>query len=1178
LFVSVEHLDGSFIENENQVTKCLTAGVNYEYAGSALPSRFPHLVSSLSIDDKLLKFTLEVKEGPKLQAKGITRVKARLVLGDVEATVTPAALRTITESADQLNATLKKSSADGIERQVDSVAKPTTSYHVKLRLTSVRCLLRDVDIFAAIALTETGFRLAKSPQRRLQGQRSELIGRCGNIQVLWVRDFEAGRGIELFGKREVHSPIMFVRLRTQETSESENGGWIVESPPTSVDVDIDSLVLGMHLGIRIEGLSVSVTPESLDSIGCRLVRMGKSIQYQKSTLGASAKLIRIEKPRRQKMRWRVDCLLKKSFVSFQDKVEFRDDFLTTEVAQEKLSASFAACVVVQPTESLSNEASVQVHVQDASLIKSPGDVAIVEPISFVLDIVAPLVKKFPKSSRNPLLHLREGSPWAVILPPSVPKIEGRIKCQVDVSCSLLSEIKIRFSPSTLRVLLELLASFSLSLKILRATDVEEKGGSSSRNESKEKGHSIGVALTAGTASFAIVREAQTPIGATRRAETAVLFCVEGIQFVTSMSFPTVSFEAVMAYCSVIDYSHRAGIHTLKAGYRYLNASPAASSFVEVQCSVNKVAGQRHLHSSVQVGDIQFLPLPSCVRAIIDFIEESKRPKAEQNGGNPQGTANPVQNALGIATVAFEARSGLFECILSSRDLPRHLREMSNHPIGVVTLRLKVSGRGLIQLKDFQSLIASGDDFIGGSVSAGVENSLSRYLNDRIVGSATGVFSELEVAVTNFQVLRTTISRSITVPIVFAVKPPLIGEQRITNAFNFTLVHRAACSSFSAREASEPSATFSIAHSLDISADTVDVLLYISQSAGGVHDAIRTSAIPILDLLKKKDEGGQSKPTNNAGFRETILCAAFSCSLSIEGFVVTCVPGGATRLTESPIVKLSLSSLSGGLATTPISTEWNLLQKASDQPASPITNVKVRHIFAGGWLVCGVSGYYNNRRLVEWEPFVEPWKLELLLGADVSRATKLGPLLDDKPWHNRTAVRLQRQPSNPLDFGGSRLRDIGRLLRSPFQTDSSGKTNVIDTPKAVQSDIDFCYLVLTSMSAEIVSRATLQRGPFDRSVLSSLLPHDKPIQWLRQFGYPTESDLSVKELLHHPALICKLVDSAPLNLNLTGALLENLSDYLGKGNDGNARRLAPHWIRNDSGLVSTVFLELCPSLY
>jgi hypothetical protein len=488
---------------------------------------------------------------------------------------------------------------------------------------------------------------------------------------------------------------------------------------------------------------------------------------------------------------------------------------------------------------------------------------------------------------------------------------------------------------------------------------------------------------------------------------------------------------------------------------------------------------------------------------------------------------------------------------------------------------------VLQIKDFKSLDSWGKDVLWSSTNGGVENSLARYLDDRVVGSGIGIgiLSELEVSITDFQVLRTTILKSYTVPIAFSVKPPLIGEQRVTNAFNFSLVHRAACSLFmDGREASNFTDSICAAHSLEIRAGSIDVLLYIAQSSGGVNDALRTSALPIVDLLRIKESAEQAKPDlKKDGIKEAIVGAAFACSIKIEGFMVTCVPGGATRLTESPIVKISLAKLSGGLAMTPVSADWKLFPRTGNEPASNITDVKVKHLFAGGWLRVDISGYYNNRRLVEWEPFLEPWRLEMLFGADLSRASDVGPLLEDKPWHAPPEVRLQPQRPHPLDFGGSRLRDIGRLLRSPFQTDNnSGKVNVTDSPKTLQSDTDFCYLMLISMSSETLSRATYPRGPLVRSISSSLLPHDRPVPWLSQFGYPAEPDINSKDLMHHPAITFRLGDSAALNLNLTGALLENLADYLGIDESGGARRLAPHWIRNDSGLVSAWQIQVVPT--
>lgn len=36
----------------------------------------------------------------------------------------------------------------------------------------------------------------------------------------------------------------------------------------------------------------------------------------------------------------------------------------------------------------------------------------------------------------------------------------------------------------------------------------------------------------------------------------------------------------------------------------------------------------------------------------------------------------------------------------------------------------------------------------------------------------------------------------------------------------------------------------------------------------------------------------------------------------------------------------------------------------------------------GWMGCQVTGYYHNRRLVAWEPFIEPWMANVRFGIDL----------------------------------------------------------------------------------------------------------------------------------------------------------------------------------------------------
>jgi len=289
-----------------------------------------------------------------------------------------------------------------------------------------------------------------------------------------------------------------------------------------------------------------------------------------------------------------------------------------------------------------------------------------------------------------------------------------------------------------------------------------------------------------------------------------------------------------------------------------------------------------------------------------------------------------------------------------------------------------------------------------------------------------------------------------------------------------------------------------------------------------------------------------------------------------------VPGGATQLTESPLVKLVLSDLSCGVAASPLSS-CSDLQEVPEKELVP--SLTFKHLLAGGWMNCEVSGSYQNRRLVTWEPFLEPWRFEILMGSNLTLAAKLNPVLDKSeplPREEEPSLPSHSSPSRPQ----GRLRDIGRLLRSPFRGDTIPSKVYASTvsKSSIDTDTDFCYMWLMTISSNTVSSA-LYPGLFPGGQPPlSVLPAKHPVVWLYQFGYPTRADSDPKELLSGPMVNCRITDAMPLNINITGALIENLSDYLMKPEQAKTRHLAPHWIRNDSGLVGSFSYALLTSSF
>jgi len=288
------------------------------------------------------------------------------------------------------------------------------------------------------------------------------------------------------------------------------------------------------------------------------------------------------------------------------------------------------------------------------------------------------------------------------------------------------------------------------------------------------------------------------------------------------------------------------------------------------------------------------------------------------------------------------------------------------------------------------------------------------------------------------------------------------------------------------------------------------------------------------------------------------------------FHLNSVPGGATQLTESPIVKFALMDLSCGFAAVN-----SLGKELSIENLDPVPNISAKHLLTGGWLQCEVSASYHNRRLVMWEPFIEQWKFEIVFGFDISSASQLHPALESGAglWISHQEQPNSSRPS-PLDLSAERLRDIGKLLRSPFQNEKRAKKESnADFSTFLNSESDFCYLALLLKAQDHIRSAIYSDGSSGLSV--SILPGSRPQSWLNQFGFP---NLGQNELGKHPMLVCQISDSMPLNINLTGALIENLTEYLSEQQQGKTGHLAPHCIRNISGLVSThelmLFTALC----
>jgi hypothetical protein len=149
-----------------------------------------------------------------------------------------------------------------------------------------------------------------------------------------------------------------------------------------------------------------------------------------------------------------------------------------------------------------------------------------------------------------------------------------------------------------------------------------------------------------------------------------------------------------------------------------------------------------------------------------------------------------------------------------------------------------------------------------------------------------------------------------------------------------------------------------------------------------------------------------------------------------------------------------------------------------------------------------------------------------------------------------------------------LREFGRLFRAPFQSAQSSKPTQNET--VFISQTDFCYLMLASTTRTTMLSVLYPKSdnrPEKEERLFSSLPGKNPMDWLYGFGLPGFPRNDGRESTDQYSVSCLLSDVRPLNINLTGALIENVLGYLDNVKQDGFRTVAPHWIRNDTGMVS-----------
>ena len=353
---------------------------------------------------------------------------------------------------------------------------------------------------------------------------------------------------------------------------------------------------------------------------------------------------------------------------------------------------------------------------------------------------------------------------------------------------------------------------------------------------------------------------------------------------------------------------------------------------------------------------------------------------------------------------------------------------------------------------------------------------------------------------------------------------------------------------------------SIGIHLDV--EDVDILWHVTRSKFGISDALHHSVEPLRNVKQKHPPVGkqqdfdfsslqasnpihhreQSEPPNNGGMMPEKLRLFFNdsmivFSIRVQSIQLTCVPGNAKEI-QSPIMKLRISALRLGASIVNCQHfEGERFDKIDDPD-----------LYFSSWLDFDLSGHYHNRRLVLWEPLIETWSGNLALMVNMNDA--FGPV---KHYQGDDLLESSGGATNT-----NRLVRFIEGMNTP-DNDRNEEVSAEDSQSSGEVSKYICHLLQCITNRRHLELA-LHPSAYHRALNSR--------ETFLHNGLPMNDDTSVAFFFSNGKarhLSPNLgVQTLPLNINVTGALIENVGLVLSDRQSD--RHIAPHYICNETGLT------------
>eukprot|EP00977_Amphora_coffeiformis_P007537 scaffold1650_cov163-Amphora_coffeaeformis.AAC.3 len=1155
IFLSNESLSSGV--NESGIEKSqhvFVGGPIDDYNTDLLSSRFPHLIPPPSVDEKLFRVAITIfKAKPGADQSRLFRV--RVAIGDFQLTPRPYYVKAVRSFTSQLKG--KRESRLLNDSRLDEgrtkTSQPNQFYYDSL-VTLSSCKIVDGDGAAvATVVGDVTLRISGATTPQVYKDRSQIDLKWGGLQLLYFGEPGVSQPVEIFCKRDAYAPMMRVRIRAQKVLPGDEAGWVIGKSRipnggvlTAPNVEF---IRHIHVSIQVEALTLTISPEILTA----LLACKDSWSIQSAHRNDP-------KPPNKMLRMRLDAMVRKVSVLGAGSV---DDLLSEDAAGQKvlLHAGLNAALQIDPGKNL----VARTKLNGISLTFPDDQIPFLNPFSITILADRQSDGQTKSHQATPIIEAPDNFVW--ICDQAQPEYP-RFSDKTDISCDLLitclgSQCDLNVNPKT--------ASFVTALSSRLVEYFKKETGAKANNSLGKKSLALHMRMTFDRIQVSCFEQKHAKLS--RSSAPQFRLGADKVMVVFRKRKLDKSVWASVEEIESIDFPHRRGIQSLGRstlhGTRTIAVDEQRPMF-EVEATFNRADEKIVADLSVCFGRFQILVLPSLLRSILTFKREFLLAFGAAHGNETRKSPDEVKRTdlilEGPARVQIAMKFVALEILLPTRDVSRSIREGAGD-VGVVSVRCGLEYRNSFSANDFGRLmdIENMENVSVHDVKTAIEDFVARRMEQSQTGNVVNMSTEL--LVTDFQILRTAMRVPSSDPIVFDTARSSSREQRVTNSFSVAFRYELVFTVFE-RSLHHGGTTkkITVSQAAEVKAEFVDILLYIARSDRGINTAIEATVRPVLALLKggKNTQVENAQPDRLSSLMQILATSTSVAAFRIEGVQVTCVPGGATRLTESPIIKFTLFRIAAGCgivgqAAPPdvrltSSTNLNGINTASPK--------EYRHVIAGAWLSCEISAYYHNRRLVEWEPFIEPWSFVVRLGADLMRILRLQAVSIEFDIFPETDTK-SAEPALPSP--ANRLAHLSRLLRSPFGTGQS-YTGVLTKTEQSISDTDVCRVLLRLHALEILHSAVFRAPGVPNVDRLPPLPGENCLEWMQGHGYPVRSEASNTQPVVAPALLFHVSDEGSLDINFTGAMIDTLWQYLSSGRE---KETAPHLIQNRSGLVSNL---------